>query len=158
MALSLATGSAQLTAGATLTPLYVPTAYVVQNDMPGETRYANTSAPLDQPNGFRLAITNIADVFKGVPNLSPVAGQNRGGLSMLAQLTETWKVDDAADSLAPYYLPFSAHLVIKAPADALVTSAVVFDGVRRLLGTLIRNSTDALSVGINNQLHSITKW
>lgn len=158
MALTLTTGSAQTVVGASLTPFFQPAAsYIVSKDVTGETQYVNTAAALDQPNSVRMAVSSVADIFKGVPGLNPLAGQSRAGISILAQLMETFKVDDAADGLAPYYLPFSAHLVIKSPLDSLITSTVIADAVRRLLGTFLRTNAETLADGINYPLHFVTK-
>lgn len=158
MALSLSTGSAQTSVGATLTPLYRPAAsYVCSRDVPGESIFANSAAALDQPNTVRFAVNTVADMFKG-SDLNVVENQVKSGLSMLAQVTEVWKVDDAADALASLYYPASAHMVIRVPNDALVTSTVVADFVRRLLGTVLLDSDDTLAQGWNNLLHQITKF
>lgn len=158
MALALSTGTAQTSAGASLTPLYRPAAsYVCSRDVPGEALFVNSAGALDQPNTVRFAVQTISDLFKG-SDLTPSEYQTRSGLSMLAQVAEVWKVDDAADALASLYYPASAHIVVKVPNDALVTSTVVADLVRRLLGAVLLDNDDTLAQGWNNLLHSITRF
>lgn len=159
MALALTTGTAQITTGASLTPLILPTAsYLVSKDAVGEAVLTNTAGSLDQPNRARFSCQTIADIFKNQTDCKPVTGQQVAGLSMLMQLTETWKVDDAGDTLAPIYYPASAHIVLKVPQDALVTSTVIMDFVRRLIGAPLRLVGDTLSTGWNNPLHGIVKF
>lgn len=158
MALTLATGTAQTTVGASLTPLFLPSAsYPVSRDVAGETILQNTATTLDQPNSVRFAVSSIADIFKSA-SIEPVSGQSIAGLSMLCQLNEIWKVDDAADALAPIYYPVSAHMVVKLPMDALVTSTVAADLVRRLIGAVLRDNSQTLATGWNNLIHGITKF
>lgn len=158
MALSLVTGSAQTANCATTVPLYPATvSFAFAKDDPGEAVYQNVDAALDQPNSIRYAVTTVSNLFKGTP-LTPTSGQRVDGLSMLVQVMETWKIDDAADALAPYYFPVSAHMVLKVPNDALVTSAVVGPLVRRLLGAVYRNGTDSIDAAINPLLHGIVRF
>lgn len=157
MALALSTGTAQVTTGAALTPLFRPTSYFCSRDVPGEAIFTNKSATLNQPNTIRFAVQTIADMFKGTE--VPVgASQVRSGLSMLAQVNEVWKVDDAADALASIYYPASAHIVIRVPNEELVTSTVVADLVRRLLGAVLLDADDTLAAGWDFPLHQITRF
>lgn len=158
MALALSTGTAQSTTGASLTPLFRPASYVASREAPGETVYANTNAAIDQPNNIRLAVSTVADLFKGTNIPYRADAQLPSGLSMLAQVTETWKIDDAADALASIYFPASAHIVIRVPSHELVTSTEVANLVRRLLGVVLLDADDTLAQGWNNPLHQITKF
>lgn len=157
MAITLATGTAQALA----TPTHQPLApnvgsFKYSKDDPGESILMNVAGALDQPNSIRYGVTRIADVFKGSP-AAPVAGQRVDGNSFLVQLAETWKVYDGADtSVQPYYLPVSAHMVLKLPVDALVTGALVETLLLRLLGAIQRNATDDLDVALTPLLHGIT--
>jgi len=158
MAITLTTGTGQTANCPTPTPLY-PAAgsWSYSKDDPGEAIYTNINATLDQPNSIRFAASPIANMFANSP-LSASAGQRVDGLSLLAQVNEVWKFDDAADSLAPYYFPVSAHLVLKLPSDALVTSTVAAALLLRLVGSWNRNGTDALAAAINPWLHGICKF
>lgn len=142
MAITLATGSGLLTTVPTQTPL-MPTvgAFRLRQSTPTEAVYVNTSGAMDQPNTVRHAVQTIADVFKNT-NVLPDSGQRISGLSILSQVTETWKVsDDANTAFSPYYLPVSAHFVLKVPDDALVTSAVLQAFARRMMGSIWANAS-----------------
>jgi len=158
MAITLATGSAQGSNCATQTPLYPTTgSYAFSKDDPGEAIYSNIAGTIDQPNSIRYGFESVADMFKGTP-FSPAEGQVAQGLSMLVQVNELWKFDDAADTLAPLYVPVSARMVLKVPQDALVTSAVVSALSMRLLGAIFRNGTDSYATAVNGLLHGITRF
>lgn len=158
MALSLATGSAQGSNCATQTPLYPTTgSYAFAQDDPGEAIYANVAGALDQPNKILFKASAIPDMFKSVP-LTPAVGQRVDGLSLLVQVQETWKIDDAADAVAPIYFPVSAHTVLRIPTDALVTPAVVASMLLRLWGAPFRNGTDTLATAITSLVHGITRF
>lgn len=159
MAIQLVTGT-----GSTLSiptqvgkaPAVAP-AFAYSKDEPGESVYTNVNASLDQPNSLRFAASPVADMFKNT-GLTPGSGQRKDGLSYLWQVNEVWKVNDGADtSVVPYYLPISAHVVLKFGYDALVTAAVLRDLVLRLLGAPCRNGTDAFDVALGPVLHGITR-
>jgi hypothetical protein len=103
------------------------------SDVPGEAVYRNVTGTLDQPNTLRFGYSVIKDIYQNSP-IDAAAGQRRDGISLLTQLNEVWVVDDAADSAAALYLPASAHMIVKLPIDALVTSGVVGAFIRRLHG------------------------
>lgn len=158
MAITLATGSAQGSNCASQVPLYPTTgSYVVSKDEPGEAILTNVAGALDQPNSIRFGVSAISDIFRNTP-LSPAPGQSVAGVSMLAQVNEVWKLDDAADSLSPLYVPASAHLVVKVASDALVTPTVVANLMLRLFGAPFRNGTDSLATAITSWLHGVARF
>lgn len=158
MAVTLATGTAQGSNCATQTPLYPTTgSYAFSKDDPGESIYTNIAGALDQPNSIRTGAKVVPDIFKGVP-LIPAAGQRTDGLSLVVQVRETWKLDDAADTVAPLYVPASAHMVLQIPTDALVTPTVVGALMLRLFGAPFRNGTDTIAQAITSLVHGITRF
>lgn len=157
MALTLATGSQQTTAAAAVTPFYLPSNYVISKDVAGEVVYSNVSAPLDQPNNVRFASSIVQDIFKNT-GITPSAGQRTDGVSIMTQVQETWKVDDAADSMAAYFAPATCHMVMKVPKDALVTAGVLEAFMLRMIGCMFRDSNDTYPNGLNNLVRGICKW
>lgn len=157
MAITLATGTAQALAMPTHTPLAPNVgSFSYSKDDPGESILTNIATALDQPNTIRYSVSSVADVFKNAP-IAPLGDQRRDGSSLLVQLQEAWKVYDGADtSVQPYYLPVSAHFVLKIPTDALITGAVVQDLLLRLLGACGRAAAMDLDDSINPLLHGIT--
>lgn len=159
MAISLVTGSAQgldLTATQTL---LIPNldAFSYSKDDPGESVFTSVSAALDQPNAIRHAVSSVADVFKNTP-VVPEVGQRVDGLSVLTQVTEVWKVYDATDaSVKPYYLPVSAHFVLRFPNDALVVPQRIWDLTLRLLGATCRAAADDPVDQMSKLMHGITR-
>jgi len=129
----------------------------VSKNVPGEVIYVSNAAALDQPNSIRFAVSAVPDMFKG-KTLVPTAGQRTDGVSILTQVREIWKIDDAADSLASTYFPISGHMVLQVPNDALVTSTVLGELVKRLVGAPYRNGTDAIAAAYNNLLHGILSY
>lgn len=158
MAITLATGTGQALSVPTLTPKAPSLAtYAYSKDVPGEAIYTNVVGALDQPNSLRHGVTSVADVFRNTP-VTANADQRRDGLSLLTQVNEVWKVYDNADnSVLPYYLPVSAHVVLKLPTDANITAAIVRDLMLRLIGSPCRNGTDAYDVAIGPWVHGITR-
>jgi hypothetical protein len=66
---------------------------------------------------------------------------SKRGFSVVVQLTNVGRVTESLDG-SVYDIPFSTHLVIKAPNDALVTKAVIEDQLQRMLSALyLENET-----------------
>lgn len=158
MAVALTTGSSQNVNVPTQTPVMPATdAYCLVAAQPTEAMYANGAGALDQPNKIRIAIQDIPDIFKN-SGVTPDSGQRTSGVSILAQVIETWKVDDAANtSFDSYYLPASAHLVLKLPKDAMVTSSVAAAFVLRMLGALWGASADTLAQALAPLMQGATR-
>lgn len=157
MAVALTTGTGQATNVPTQTPVMPDDGdYRLKTNGPNESLYVNTAGTLDQPNAVRHSVQEVADVFKS-SGVKPDSGQGTEGLSLLTQVTETWKVADAADATVdPYYLPASAHLVVKVPKDVMVTPTIVAGLILRLFGALWADSTDTLSEAVEPVLHGVT--
>lgn len=146
MATTLGVGSGQNTNCTSITPVFADVAnFKYVRDDPGETIRACIAAGLDQPSKIRLAFSEVANIFAN-SGIEPTQGTSLKGSSLLCQLTETWKVyDDADATVVPYYLPASAHMVIKFPNHALVTGTVVAALVHRLLGGMYPAAATSLS-------------
>jgi hypothetical protein len=155
MSLSLTIGTGQ-TSESTLdrTPAYPAVGdWIHSKDDPGESILVYAAGDLTQPNSIRHAVSSVADVFKGT-GVAPIAGQRTEGLSILTQVIETWKV--SGDGITPYYLPVSAHYVLKIPVDGLVTGTVAAALLDRLIGASARSGADAVDVGLSQLLHGVT--
>lgn len=149
----LETGSGQDNPGTALTPLApVAGSYGYTVDDPGQAVMKNITNALDQPNTIRCSVSTVADVFKGT-EVAPTANQRTDGLSILVQVTESWKVTDMATT-AVIQLPVSAHMVIKIPVDANITGSHLEGLVLRMIGALDRgeftvaDSLTSLSHGV----------
>lgn len=158
MAIVVAQGTGQALTVPTRTPV-APTAgtFAYSKDTPGAAVYSNILNGLDQPKTIRYGITEVPNVFLNTP-VDPIAGQDTRGAHYLIQINEVWKIyDDANPSVVPYYLPISAHMVLKLPWDPQVTAARVAPLIDRLIGAVCRNGTDALDVALNPFLHGIVR-
>lgn len=158
MAIALGTGTAQTTnvtaAQTLLMPVVASHRYMIDDS--GNAVRANVVGALDQPNTIKYGVSRIADVFRGA-SVEAADGQRKDGNSILVQVNEVWKVADAADStVVPYYLPASAHMVLKIPVDANITSAVVAAFILRLMGAPFVAAGDSLATAIDPLLHGVT--
>lgn len=104
----------------------------VKVNEPQEVIITNLTSPIDRPEKFRFAMSDIKDIYKnsGIdPNLfSP----SKRGVSVLVQLTDTYTVTDSADPTHEVALPLEAHLVLKVPANEAVTTQMIVDFIGRL--------------------------
>jgi len=153
MSTSLDLGTGQATSSATAVTPLAPTsgAYGFAIDDPGNTIMKNVTGNLDQPNAIRYSVTPVADVFKQ-SDLTPRPDQRTDGVSVLVQVTESWKITDSVSGEI-YFLPLSAHMVLKAPISAEITGTRLAALVARLVGALDRDA----SAGINDSLDSIMR-
>jgi hypothetical protein len=161
MAIALVTGSWTATQTANFlgagTGRPASTEIIYVKDDPGESIVARTGLTLDQSMRHRIAVANVADVIKG-SDVNPISGQRVDGLSILAQLTETWKVYDSADAqVAPYYLPVSCHCVWKFPVDALVTAAALKGLTARLMYGMSRDASEDIGDALGTLVTGATR-
>lgn len=159
MALALTTGSFQTVSGPTRVP-YTPAAASIgySVDEPGKVTLTNVSANILQPNTIRLETTTVSDVFSKSPAVA-ATGQRKDGVSILVEVNEVWKVEDAANTaVIPYYLPVKAHMVLRLPNDTFVTEAAVAALIQRLEGAFQRSAAQTLAEGIANPLHGVVRY
>lgn len=113
--------------------------FVEKERTAGESKIVNITSANDSPEQIRIAYSAVKDVYKG----SGIAEANKApstqGFSLVSQITEVGVVTES-ETGEVYHLPFSAHLVIKAPNDALVTPAVIETILKRLLSSLYNDN------------------
>jgi len=131
-------------------------AYRLLSQKPDEAIYTYASSALDQPNKIRHAIQRVGNIFAN-SGVVPDSGQRVNGLSILSQVMETWKVEDAANTaFNPYYLPVTGHVVMKFPVDTLITSAVLEAFMRRIFGSVFASAAATLAQAVDPLLHEVT--
>lgn len=158
MAITVSTGTGQALACDLLVPVAPsPDVYSYIKDEPGDATMIHTAGALDQPNTIRYAVTEVADVFKNSP-VSAISGQSTKGLNILVQVNEAWKVyDDANPDVVPYYLPVSAHFVVKVPLDSQVSAALVGNLLNRMGGAFMRETQGTLADAVAPLLHGVCR-
>jgi hypothetical protein len=110
--------------------------FVTKVNTPGNCVVTNVSSPMDRPENIRYGYQEVQDVYKGSGIDPAYYGNSRKGVSVVAQLTEVQRVVDSEDASYIVDLPLSMHLVIKVPAHSLITPAVVYTMLGRLMAAL----------------------
>lgn len=157
MAIALSTGTGQSTNVTAAQTLLMPAVgnYRLLSQKPDEAVFVYASGALDQPNKLRHAVQKVSNAFANT-GVAPDSGQRTEGLSLLSQVIETWKVEDAANTaFNPYYLPVSGHMVLKFPQDALITSTVLEAFMRRVFGSIFASAAATLAQAIDPMLHEV---
>lgn len=108
----------------------------VTRDDAEEAVVTNLTSPIDQPERFRWAHNNIADVYKNTGIDPTLYYPSRRGTQVLCQLTDVYKVTDTADAAYLALLPVSCHLVIKVPNNDLISPEVAETLIGRMLAGL----------------------
>lgn len=103
---------------------------------PDEVVITNLSSPILFPEKIRYSLSDVNDVYKGTGIDPGFFAPSRKGLSLLAQVTETWTVTDTTDATYQVALPVSAHLVLKVPNNEAVTPERIEQLIGRLISTL----------------------
>lgn len=157
MSINISTGCTDtILSGVTAPSLTLPVLnyeadFRVKSESGKETVLVNTSCPLDQVETVRFGFSEVANIYaKSGLNSDQIPGSVKG-VNVLAQINETIKVTDTANSAFAQYLPISAHIVIKVPQSGYVTPTVINALVTRLIGTLYQNGVStmpALSKGV----------
>lgn len=113
--------------------------FTIKNLASGETKITNITAANDRPEVIRLAYSEVKDVYVNSGIDSAYYAPSRKGFSLVTQITEVARVTESVDA-SVYDLPISAHLVIKAPNDALITAAVIETVLKRLMSSLYNDN------------------
>lgn len=139
--------------GATAVQLTLPTLnynadFRVREDEPNEAIITNLTSPIDQPERFRTAHSDVADVYRNTGIDPTMYYASRRGTQILAQLTDVYKVTDSADASYEALLPVSAHLVLKVPNNDLITDTLAITVLERLLACLYETTGTETSTRI----------
>lgn len=140
--------------GATAISLPVPNLnyaedFRVSKDEPNEAVITNLTSPISQPERFRFAHSDVANVY-GNTGIDPTMYYaSRRGTQILCQLTDVFKVTDSADAAYEALLPISCHLVVKVPNNELVTEQVVIAEIQRLMGGLFQTEGSENTLRLN---------
>lgn len=100
----------------------------------------NLTSPLDKPETFRVAVSDVADIYKGAGIDSAQYGPSRKGKSLLCGLNSIYTVTDSVTGVS-YDLPIKTHIVITTPNDAVVTPAMIEAAVGRMLAGLYESGS-----------------
>lgn len=119
--------------------------YAVKSDSSNEVILTNLTAPLDAPERFRFAVSEIKDVYKNTGIDPTKQSASRRGVNLLAQLTGVYTVTDDTDALFKEVLPLEGHIVLKIPASEYITGDMLIAFIGRLVSGLFAtgSSTDA---------------
>lgn len=150
MSISISTGcndtaiSGVVSPSLTLPVLNYGVDFRVKAESGKEVILTNITSPLDQIETVRFGFTEIANIYaKSGLNTDQISGPMKG-VNVLAQITETLKVTDSANTAFSQYLPVSAHLVLKVPQSGYITPAIVQTLITRLVATLYENGVSNL--------------
>lgn len=114
----------------------------VKQDEPGEVVLTNLTSPISYPERFRIGASEVADVYKGSGIDPGLYAPTRRGISVLCQLTETWKLTDSTDATYEVALPITGHIVLKIPSNENITPAMVDTFLGRLVSGLYETGSE----------------
>jgi len=93
----------------------------------------NSTSPLDSPETVRYAIQNIGNIYNGTDIQPAYFATSKAGRQLLIQLNDVLTATDSADPTYRMDLPFSGHVVLKFPTNAVVTSSMLLAFYERLV-------------------------
>jgi len=112
------------------------TDFRIRSDEPEEVIITNLTSPIDKPEKFRFGMSEVKDIYKNSGIDVNLITPSRRGVSVLSQLTSTYSITDAADPSYEKVLPIGGHIVLKVPANELITATVIQAFVGRLVAGL----------------------
>lgn len=116
----------------------------VQKNGTNDVTLTNLTSPVDQPEKFRFAISDIANIYTNTGIDPSVWGANRQGQSLLIQVSEVFSVTDSADPKYRIDLPVVCNITLKAPKSNLITSDMLLTLLGRAVsGAFETGSTSA---------------
>lgn len=117
--------------------------FAVKSEKPGqEVVLINLTSPIDRPEKFRLAYSDVANIYNGTGIDPSLHAPTKRGISILVQETSTICVTDTVDADFRIDLPISCHLVIKVPASEYITAEDVRERLGRLLSSLFDTGSE----------------
>lgn len=122
--------------------LNFPEDFRSKSKTPGEVVITNLTTPLDRPEQFRFATSDIRNIYSATDIDESVYAPSKRGVSILSQITDTITVSDDADADFRIDLPLSAHLVVKVPASEYIDAGIVEKLVARLVSSLYETGKD----------------
>lgn len=126
-----------------------------QTNSGSEAFITNATAPLNAPQRFKFARTDIANVFTNSGIEPNMMTPSKRGVSVVCQLNSIFDVVDSENAAFKQQLPMSCHVVIKVPSSDLITSEVIKDYLCRTLAGLFdtgSSDTDRLTMLIRGSL------
>lgn len=112
---------------------------------PSEVIITNLTSPVDRPEKFRFSYAEVSDVYSGSSIDPSVFAPSKKGVSVLAQVNETFSVTDSVDASYRVDLPVSCHIVIKVPSNDNLTSEMIQTMVGRLVSGLFDTGSTSVS-------------
>lgn len=110
--------------------------FAVKGNITDQVDVTNLTSPTDAPNTERYSLNPIKDIYKGTSVTEMYKSPNKGGFSLLSQCNIIATITDSEDSTYRVDLPISAHVVLKAPYDANITTTHLTTAIVRALGGL----------------------
>lgn len=98
------------------------TDFRVQKNGTTDVTLTNLTSPIDRPEKFRFALSDIANIYTNTGIDPSVWGANKQGQSLLIQLSEVISVTDTVDPTFRVDLPLTCNITVKAPKSSLITS------------------------------------
>jgi len=120
----------------TMSAINYGTDFVKVANQAGLADLSNLTSPTDAPNTVRFSLNPISDIYKGTPVTDAYKSPNKSGFSLLSQCNVVATITDSEDATYRVDLPLSAHIVLKAPYDANITTAHLVTISNRALGGL----------------------
>lgn len=128
-------------------------------DEPDRAVEKNTSSPLDRPETWTFAISDVNDVYKNTSIASASRPSSIRGVQVMVKHESVTQVTDDAAGAENYLkqLPFSVHVVVRTPINELVTADMVLQEVQRTFGGLFGDGKDVSSSRLKDLLNSALK-
>lgn len=117
----------------------------VKANQPNEVVLANITSPVDRTEQIRVAFSNITNVYSGTSIEPSLAAPTKRGISVLCQVTDIISVTDDTDPDYRIDLPVSYHLVIKIPANENLTTALIQEGLGRMISGVFDTGSTTLT-------------
>lgn len=114
--------------------------YTVTKNGTSEAVLSSITAPREATDTIRYATANVANVYSGAGVDASLYGPTRRGNSVLIQCNKFVKFTDSTDDAKCFYLPVSAHLVLKVPRYEGITTAMVTDLLKSVVGACYDSS------------------
>lgn len=129
----------------------------VKTQSANELILTNMTSPLGKDETYRLLVNPVKDIYKNAGIDPALYAASRRGVSVVNSLHSVYTVTESTTGVT-YDLPVSGQVILKIPADTLITPAIIEDFLGRVLAGLYESgsaTTDRLSAILRGSLKPI---
>lgn len=117
--------------------------FAEKEDRPGKLDLTNMTSPLDRAEIIKYECSDLKNIYQDTSIDPKVQSPNRKGVRLHIRVEDVASVTDSTDPTYRVDLPISTTIIVRVPADALITGAIVQEHLGRAVSALFDTGSTA---------------